>query len=45
MKYVFPCVMLISGVGLILHDQTLIGCLLAFFAAVTFDDLTKSDRS
>ncbi len=44
MKYIFPVVMLIGGIGLIAYGQALVGVILAICAAMTYSDVLKLDR-
>lgn len=44
MKYVFPCVMLIGGIGLMAVGEALVGVILAIYAAMTYSDVLELDR-
>lgn len=44
MKYIFPCVMLIGGIGLMVYGEALVGVILAIYAAMTYSDVLELDR-
>lgn len=44
MRYLFPIVMLISGIGLMVYGEALVGIILAIYAAMTYSDVLELDR-
>lgn len=44
MKYIFPCVMLIGGIGLMVYGEALVGIILAIYAAMTYSDVLELDK-